>query len=115
MFFSCLNSQGHYSRRIPLHTELKKILLNTKKSDEYVSPYRKASYACKAIKRLSHTDLPQHINPYNFRKTFGTWLAQKNVPTYKLAKLMGHKNIQTTLKYYIGLDHGDLKSSIENI
>ena len=41
------------------------------------------------------------------RKAYGTNLANKNIPSITLKKLMGHSNIKTTMEYY-------LKSSDEN-
>ena len=36
---------------------------------------------------------------YNFRHTFATELLQAGCPINELMKLMGHRNIETTLKY----------------
>lgn len=109
-------------RQLPLHPRLKDILLNWLRTDEYVSPYRKTSYAMRAMMRLEarvklHTEgkLEIKCNPYKLRKTFGSILARMNVTHFKTAALMGHRNIQTTYQYYIGLEDTDLAKSIGQI
>jgi len=39
------------------------------------------------------------VTPHTFRHTFATRLAQRGVDIYKIAKLLGHKDIRMTLRY----------------
>jgi integrase len=36
---------------------------------------------------------------HSFRHSFGTWLAEKNVAIRTIMDLMGHKRVETTLRY----------------
>lgn len=39
---------------------------------------------------------------HDMRRTYGTWMADK-VPMHVLQKYMGHQDIRTTAKYYLGV------------
>lgn len=41
----------------------------------------------------------ENVHPHRFRRTFATSLAQKGMPVQEIQKLLGHSNIETTLKY----------------
>lgn len=41
----------------------------------------------------------KEVTPHTFRHTFATRLAQRGVDIYKIAKLLGHKDIRMTLRY----------------
>ena len=42
---------------------------------------------------------------HRLRDTFGTRLADKNVPLDRIKKLMGHKTVEMTLRYVETRDH----------
>ncbi len=48
----------------------------------------------------------RHVNHHLLRKSFAAWLATEGVNPYALQKIMGHDDIETTMKIYtnIGLD-----------
>ena len=50
-----------------------------------------------AVGNAKLTDVRFH----DLRRTFGTICAMKNVPPKTLQKWMGHKSIETTMKYYV--------------
>lgn len=50
----------------------------------------------------------QHIHPHKFRRTLATNMAKRNVPIQVIAKILGHENIETTMKY-ISLNNDDVK------
>ena len=54
-------------------------------------------------------------NPYKFRKTFGSLLAQAGEDIINIAKLMGHSKVQTTFQYYLRLTPDNLKKSINKL
>ncbi len=43
--------------------------------------------------------LPDHITCYALRHTFASWLRKKNVPLDAIAVILGHRDIQTTMRY----------------
>ncbi len=49
------------------------------------------------MKRAGLSDVRFH----DLRRTFGTMCVFKNVPPKTLQKWMGHKSIETTMKYYV--------------
>ena len=40
---------------------------------------------------------------HDLRKTFGTWAASNGVPMHELRVYMGHSDITTTARYYLGV------------
>lgn len=51
------------------------------------------------IELIESSGIKKHISLHCFRHTFCTLLLSSDVPIYVASKLMGHKNIQTTLIY----------------
>lgn len=41
----------------------------------------------------------ENVTPHTFRHTFATRLAQRGVDLYKIANLLGHKDIRRTQRY----------------
>lgn len=83
----------------PLLKKLEKLLLSFRKDSGPVFPIspRALVFFPRMIKKLK---LPPKYTIKSLRSTFGSNMAKKVLP-YKLMKLMRHKNIQTTMKYYI--------------
>ncbi|MFN3078151.1 MAG: tyrosine-type recombinase/integrase, partial [Alphaproteobacteria bacterium] len=52
------------------------------------------------------------IKAYTLRKTFASAMVEAGVPVFELAKLMGHKDISTTYKYYTHLQHHTLRDAM---
>ena len=48
------------------------------------------------------------ITMYSFRHTFATRCIQRGMPAHLLKEIMGHEDIQTTLKYYVDLSMEDI-------
>lgn len=63
-----------------------------------------------AFKRIRLAAGKQTFTIYNFRHTFATNMSRKLTPT-QLQYIMGHANIEITLKYYIGLTDLDKSSA----
>ena len=38
---------------------------------------------------------------HDLRHSYGTWLADDGLPVHKIAKVMGHENIATTMQLYV--------------
>lgn len=52
------------------------------------------------------------VSPHVFRKTFGSWLRKSGVRMEVTRDLMGHKDLKTTMKYYVSVDESDLQAGI---
>ena len=53
-------------------------------------------YILKAISECACVD---HVHPHRFRRTFATNLAKRGMEVQEIQKLLGHTNINTTMKY----------------
>jgi len=91
------------------------LLDNEIRTDLQVSPYKTTAAAISALKRVSVIPTIKHLGPYLLRKTCASWLAQAGVEAYHLTKIMGHSSLETTMKYYIRLDHQDLAESLSKL
>lgn len=56
---------------------------------------------------------PKH--PHAYRATFCTALCKSGVPIQVASKLMGHKNISVTAKFYTGIDRSVQESAINSL
>lgn len=98
--------KGGYIRKIPINQTARKELckLVNRSNSEYVFhdayglPFKdvKKSFNS-AVKRAGLKDVQFH----DLRKTFATWCVFRSVPPKTLQKWMGHKKIETTMKYYV--------------
>lgn len=64
----------------------------------------------KMLKRLGCAAGVQNVHPHRFRRTFATSMSRKGMPIQDIQSLMGHTNIQTTMKY-ISLDKSIVEAS----
>lgn len=56
--------------------------------------------------------LAKHIHPHMLRHTYGTHLMRTpNIDPKTVQQLMGHSDIGTTFKYYIGVAEGQMKTA----
>ena len=122
-------------RDIPISPNLRKVLDAPKRDhSEWLFPTEEELPSMNAIKsafkrivkqtavwkkvdRKYHGELlvpPVDFNLYNFRHTFATDAARVLQPN-QLMYIMGHENIETTLKYYVGLDEQDRLSAAEGL
>ncbi len=110
-------------RKIPVHPKLLDMLEMLRigqMPEDNVSPYLDSQVARKSMKRLQKlvkdkTGKDIECNPYKFRKTFGSLLAQRGVDTINVAHLMGHSKLQTTYQYYINQNEDNLRKTIEKL
>jgi len=74
--------------------------------DQWLFPSASGQPAMNAL-RLSFNRITRRAGTtftlYNFRHTFATHMAEAGVSAQALMLLMGHADISTTLKYYVGL------------
>jgi len=98
--------KGGYTRHVPINETARNELtkLANRGDSEYIFhdanglPFKdiKKSFNS-AVKRADLKDVQFH----DLRKTFATWCVFRNVPPKTLQKWMGHKKIETTMKYYV--------------
>ena len=51
-----------------------------------------------------------NVHPHRFRRTFATKLAKRGMDVREIQRLLGHKNINTTMEY-INMDDDGVKAS----
>lgn len=62
-------------------------------------------------KRIGVPSKPFHV----YRHTFGTNLCKNGVPIQTASKLLGHKDINMTAKYYVDVDMEEKQKAVETI
>lgn len=66
----------------------------------------------KMCQRLGRTAGVDNVHPHRFRRTFATTMNKRGMPLDEIQRLMGHSNIQTTLRY-IYTDETQLRSAYD--
>lgn len=56
----------------------------------------------------------EHIHWHDLRHTFASWLIQKGTPLQVVKELMGHANIQMTMRY-AHLETDNLKAAVHSL
>lgn len=64
----------------------------------------------KAGKKVKNTDVHTHM----LRGTFATRCAEAKIAPIVLKQILGHKDIETTMKYYIDVDTEFIQSETDN-
>ena len=67
----------------------------------WVVPWSKTSVA--SLEAVQHVARNQHggLRFHDLRHSYGTWLADDGIVPNKLAKVMGHEDIATTMQLYV--------------
>ena len=55
------------------------------------------------------------LSVHCLRKSYGTNLADLGTPVHTLKELMGHSNIQTTMKFYIKNNDENSRKAVEGL
>lgn len=116
----CGTKTGGADRRVPLHPDLRAILLaersdgsgNAQHRATVVEPWK---YVNNDLKRLCKRIGLQHTTPNDLRRTFGSWLKQAKVDSLTVARLMGHASTQMIERVYGQLDQKTLSAAIETL
>ena len=95
--------------------ELKKHLFEMEKSkaDNYLFHLNNIDILKRFQKVLESLELPKYTL-HDIRRTFGSYWAVR-VSQIQLMKLMRHKAIDTTLKYYISIDVLEIGNKLNNL
>lgn len=123
--FLTVVGKGNKQREVPLNATVRRILeryLKTLSKDgenPYLFPSHKTGQAMTAralghlvakYARLAHLST---VSPHDLRHRFGYRMAQ-NVPLHRLAQIMGHNSLDTTL-IYVRASQSDLQKEVEKI
>ena len=69
----------------------------------FASERSKGAYSKRGIEtlveRIGKRAGVEHVHPHRFRRTFATNLFQKGMDVASISKLMGHSNVETTMRY----------------
>ncbi|MEV6274454.1 tyrosine-type recombinase/integrase [Nocardia sp. NPDC051832] len=78
--------------------------------DVFSEVFAKYDQAVKHVARYEHGGLTFH----DLRHSYGTWLADDGIPPHRLAKIMGHENVTTTMQLYVHRtdDHDTVRGSL---
>ena len=102
-FIELLETKSGKSRKIPISDTLMKILNRQSKEYNYVftNPETKQPYT--DIKHSFHTVLNaaniQNFRFHDLRHTVATRLVEKNIDLVVVKEILGHADIQTTMRY----------------
>ena len=108
-------TKGHCDRIIPIHAEtvavLRRLKVQTLKAGgPFVGLH--LQFKWNRIKKAARLE---ELNMHDMRRTFTARLIRANVPLPTVQKLAGHKNIQTTLRYYNWVSRDDQRQAIEKL
>jgi integrase len=105
-------SKSRTFRVIPLHKDLKKILIKGKgRPDQTCFDYQNKRRIFKRMKKRAR--VPE-IGWHTFRHTFASHLIMSGVDIVTVSKLLGHADISTTM-IYSHLSHGHIQQSIKSL
>ena len=61
------------------------------------------------LKKLAGKASVEHVHPHKFRRTLATELSRHGMPIQKVANILGHEKLDTTMKYVV-LNKDDVKA-----
>lgn len=109
-----IREQKTEERHIPLSSELKEHLIYKDQMSDWIIYNKQSGSHYKDIRKQfnkardkviqeltdrTRIDKIKKLSFYDLRHTFGTWLGETKTNPFVIKELMGHKNIQTTMKY----------------
>ena len=102
------NTKSRKNRTLPLHAELRRILLQIKDkniSGGYVfcdpegKLLRSDTVSHQFKRALRKNKRPESLHFHSLRHSFASVLVQKGTPIYQVSKLLGHSSVQVTERY----------------
>lgn len=100
------NTKGKRNDEFPLYYGLKEFLLRFRQLSGKVFDFKdkdSTKFWNRALEEIEELE-GRKYNLHQIRKTFATQLVNKSVSVFDAMKLLRHKNINTTLKYYTYAD-----------
>ncbi len=118
--------KGLKERWVPLNrAALAAILLsvrernNSKNGPLFVTPvgerYNVRQLASEIVKTGRGFAEPIDVNPHNLRHSFATWMARSTSSIAMVQKVLGHENVNTTLKYYVHTSDHELAGATASL
>jgi integrase len=108
--------KGQNNRYIPMNHTLYDILINIKGEGEPIPFTYKPYYVSHKIVEYYKLTGIKGANLHSLRKTFGSLLLQNNkADLYTVSRLLGHKSIKTTEKYYVDLLDENYRDSVNGL
>lgn len=72
--------------------------------------------ACVIIREMAkRVGITKRVYPHMLRTTFATHMIRQGVDARVLQEMLGHEDIETTLKHYVGVSHNHMKVAHENL
>jgi integrase len=123
IYFGVDDQKSERHGSIPLNQQAKLALLSRLRFREKWCPQAEAVFCNKSGQRIKDTrisfasavqaaGLGGDVTPHILRHTFGSWLAQANVPILTISKLMRHSSIQVTARVYAHLAPATLADAV---
>ncbi|MDO8668227.1 MAG: site-specific integrase [bacterium] len=111
------STKSNRSRYIPLSQELYEMLSRRSQKSGFIfvnqdGTPKKQIPCCKALYRACRQSKLREIGWHTLRHTFASHLAQKGISLKAIQELLGHSNIQTTMRY-AHLSPTELRSAID--
>ena len=110
-----VNRKGGYIQQLVLNSSV--LLQLTKYINRYVSnSNNKLLFVSKNNNRLNPADIhyilkrvDKNITPHSLRRYFASKLIREGVPLIYVSRMLGHKDIQLTNKFYLEVKIQDIK------
>ena len=112
-------------RYMPLVHEVQKVLVHLKRLNYanlgrevehmFVGPEGRPLTSLKSSWNRVRQKLPFECDWMKLRRTFGSLLIKNGVPTYHVSQLLGHSNVETTQKWYLGLKIDDYRAAVQSL
>ncbi len=77
--------------------------------------YNVRQLASEFVKMAPRGDERIDVNPHNLRHTFATWLARSTSNISLVQKILGHEDVNTTLRYYVHTSDYELAGATANL
>ncbi|MBU0719300.1 MAG: site-specific integrase, partial [Planctomycetes bacterium] len=78
-------------------------------------PLNRAALAGELRKSANACDEDLQVNAHNLRHTFATWLVRTVADVSLAQKILGHEDVNTTLRYYVHTSNWELAGATDNL
>jgi len=111
-----VRGKGQRTRTLPLEGETRKVILyySSRATGTHLLTHRGRAYTTRGIRKMVRKHGKRNgvlLSPHDMRRTFGRELWKRGARIETISKLMGHRRLETTIKY-LGLDLEDMREAI---